>query len=319
MTSSLLQLVLLLALSLAQGLLRGGLGVRRTACVGLSQQKRLWRGADLSQASRLGHDQATFMLSGTGDKEGGGKGNSPGKWLDTAKEYAVPLAVGAAVLVLAGSQAGNIHANAASMLDQAVTKISGMGPMGYLYFAAIYIAAEVLAIPVFPLTASSGYLFGVVPGTLTVLISATVAACISFCIGRTVLRGWASKLTNEWPKWKAIDGAIAKEGFKVILLLRLSPLLPFAVSNYLYGITSVDFVSFFAATFLGFAPGTIGIVYAGSAGKSLLAEGGSVPWYFAVAGVGLVIFMGQTLARIAGDAIKQMEEEQKGTKPPPPT
>jgi uncharacterized membrane protein YdjX (TVP38/TMEM64 family) len=52
-----------------------------------------------------------------------------------------------------------------------------------------------------------------------------------------------------------------------VLLLRLSPLLPFALSNYLYGITSVDFGSYVAATLLGFAPGTFGIVYAGSVGK----------------------------------------------------
>lgn len=155
-------------------------------------------------------------------------------------------------------------------------------------------------------------MFGLIPGTITVLISATIAACISFYIGRTILRGWASKVTNDWPKWKAIDGAIAKQGFKVILLLRLSPLLPFALSNYLYGITSVDFASFFAATFLGFAPGTLGIVYAGSAGKTFFSEGGTLPWY-AVAGVGaLLLFAAQTLAKIAGEAIKEMEEEAKG-------
>ena len=43
------------------------------------------------------------------------------------------------------------------------------------------------------------------------------------------------------PKWRAIDKSIAREGFKVVLLLRLSPLLPFALSNYIYGVTSVDF------------------------------------------------------------------------------
>jgi uncharacterized membrane protein YdjX (TVP38/TMEM64 family) len=74
-------------------------------------------------------------------------------------------------------------------------------------------------------------------------------------------------LLIEWPQWRAIDRAINKEGFKVVLLLRLSPLLPFALSNYLYGLTSVDFWSFVSATFLGFSPGTLAIVYAGSAGK----------------------------------------------------
>lgn len=131
------------------------------------------------------------------------------------------------------------------------------------------------------------------------------------------MRGWASKITNEWPKWKAIDGAIAKEGFKVILLLRLSPLLPFAVSNYLYGITSVDFASFFFATFIGFAPGTLGIVYAGSVGKAFFADGGTLPWYVFGAGGLVIILAAQTLAKVAGDAIKAIEDENKANQPPP--
>ena len=74
------------------------------------------------------------------------------------------------------------------------------------------------------------------------LTSATIAASISFFIGRTFLRSWAQKFIAGSPKWRAIDKAIAKEGFKVVLLLRLSPLLPFAISNYIYGVTSVDFL-----------------------------------------------------------------------------
>jgi len=234
----------------------------------------------------------------------------------------VALIVAVASGAIGGGGIGSIDFNA--LMESAVAKIASLGPYGFLYFAAIYITAEVLAVPVFPLTASSGFLFGLVPGTLTVLISATIAACISFYIGRTLLRGWAQKMTAGWPKWKAIDGAISKEGFKVILLLRLSPLLPFAVSNYLYGVTSVDFWSFAAATLLGFAPGTLGIVYAGSAGKELFAAGAqSIPWYVFL-GIGAsIIFAGQTIAKIASDAIKALEEEQQqqqqpsSTTPPP--
>ena len=61
----------------------------------------------------------------------------------------------------------------------------------------IYILAEVLAIPVAPLTASSGYLFGLLPGTLLVLSSSTVAASISFVIGRTFLRTWAQEFISS--------------------------------------------------------------------------------------------------------------------------
>lgn len=65
-----------------------------------------------------------------------------------------------------------------------------------LYVMQIYIVAEVLAVPALPLTASSGYLFGLVPGFLTVLASATIAASISFLIGRTLLRDWAQKVAS---------------------------------------------------------------------------------------------------------------------------
>mmetsp|Transcript_13070 Transcript_13070/g.12664 ORF Transcript_13070/g.12664 Transcript_13070/m.12664 type:complete len:117 (+) Transcript_13070:1498-1848(+) len=91
----------------------------------------------------------------------------------------------------------------------------------------------------------------------------------------------------------------------------MSPLLPFAISNYLYGLTSVDFWSYITATFLGFAPGTLGIVYAGTAGKALFAEGLSgFPWYlYAGAGAGIFLF-GKTVAGIASDTIKQIEIEE---------
>jgi uncharacterized membrane protein YdjX (TVP38/TMEM64 family) len=191
------------------------------------------------------------------------------------------------------------------ILESAVTRISTMGPSGYLYFSAIYILAEILAVPAFPLTASSGYLFGVVPGFLVVLASATIAAGISFLIGRTFLRevaqGWAMKLAGE--KWRAIDSAVEREGFKVVLLLRLSPLLPFALSNYLYGITSVDFFQFIVATFLGFSPGTFGVVYAASAGKDIFSGVGQLPWY-GYFGIGLILtFAVNTIGKFATEVI----------------
>lgn len=129
----------------------------------------------------------------------------------------------------------------ASLIDKSVEKVAELGPLGYFYFAAIYIAAEILAIPAMPLTASSGFLFGLIPGFLTVLVSATIAATISFFIGKTFLRSWVQSIASGSSKWRAVDKAIEREGFKVVLLLRLSPFLPFAIANYLYGITSVDF------------------------------------------------------------------------------
>lgn len=222
------------------------------------------------------------------------------------------LLVGGVVWVASGNSPLGV-VDASNVLDRAVDKIAAAGPYGYFYFALVYIAAEMLAIPVFPLTASSGYLFGLFPGYATVLVSATIAAMASFIIGRTFLRDWATQFTSKWPKWVAIDRSIAKEGLKVILLLRLSPLLPFSLSNYLYGITSVDLRSFSIGTLLGFAPGTFGIVYAGSAGKAIFdAENGiSAPWYVYAVGGAAVVFAARTLAKVATDAINEMENEMR--------
>ena len=155
------------------------------------------------------------------------------------KKYLIPLLSIGALVGISATLGHHFPVN--QLLEDTVDRIAELGPYGYLYFSLVYIAAELLAIPAMPLTASSGYLFGLLPGTLTVLTSATIAAAISFFIGRTFLRGYAQEFIEKSPKWKAVDKAIAKEGFKVILLLRLSPLLPFALSNYLYAVTSVDF------------------------------------------------------------------------------
>ena len=65
-------------------------------------------------------------------------------------------------------------------------------------------------------------------------------------------------------------GNIGRDGFRVVLLLRLSPLLPFALSNYLYGLTSVPLSDYALGSFLGMIPGTVAYVAAGTVGKKLL-------------------------------------------------
>jgi uncharacterized membrane protein YdjX (TVP38/TMEM64 family) len=108
-----------------------------------------------------------------------------------------------------------------------------LGPYGYVTYIAVYIVLELLAIPAIPLTMTSGALFGVIPGTIAASIGATVAATISFLAARYFLREKVQDWAAGNPKFNAIDKAISREGFKIVSLLRLSPLLPFAVSPLL--------------------------------------------------------------------------------------
>ena len=158
-------------------------------------------------------------------------------------------------------------------LGQFMLVVEGLGPKGYLLFVVVYTLLEVLAVPAAPLTMTAGALFGVPLGASLVLTSATAAACLSFVVTRYLARDRVMKLAeridNEG-KWKAVDAAIGRDGFRVVLLLRLSPLLPFALSNYLYGLSSVPLNEYAAGSFLGMIPGTVAYVAAGTVGKKLL-------------------------------------------------
>lgn len=199
------------------------------------------------------------------------------------------------------------------VLKDSVEYIDGLGPLGYLYFSVIYVVAEMFAIPAVPLTASAGYLFGVIPGTCIVLFSATIAAGGAFIIGRTFLRQFVEEIIDGSRKFQAIDEAISRKGFQLVLLLRLSPLLPFALSNYLYGMTKVNLLEYLAGTAIGFAPGSLGFVMTGQVGRDLVAgdAGGSsgLPWYAYAGGITAVVVIGKVVAGVAAKAIAEVEAE----------
>ena len=114
------------------------------------------------------------------------------------------------------------------VLKNSVDYIEGLGPLGYVYFSLIYIVAEMFAIPAVPLTASAGYLFGVVPGTCIVLFSATIAAGGAFIVGRLFLRDFIEGIISKSRKFLAIDEAISRKGFQLVTCtcpcLRVLPL-----------------------------------------------------------------------------------------------
>lgn len=213
---------------------------------------------------------------------------------------------------LVGS-ARDVVADPGAALDHVVELTESMGPLGIAYFGVAYCIAEILAIPAIPLTASAGYLFGPVTGTAIVLLAASIAAGVSFMIGRTFLRDYVEGLLKEYPKFGKLDRAIGREGFKLMLLLRLSPIFPFALSNYLYGATSINFPAFFGGTLLGFAPGTIAYVYTGYVGKALTGDAGSdvYPWYVYLGGLTLFAGFLKVVADEATRVVQEIEAEEE--------
>lgn len=147
-----------------------------------------------------------------------------------------------------------------------VNAIEGLGWIGVLAFALIYIVAVVLLLPVWPLTVSAGLAFGfwAIP---FVVVSATVGAALAFFFARRIFRRWLSAWARRQPYVEALDRAVMVEGWKVVGLLRLSPIFPFTLQNYIFGASSVSAVDFVVSTFFGIIPGTALYVYIGTLGR----------------------------------------------------
>lgn len=142
--------------------------------------------------------------------------------------------------------------------------IRSAGALGVLVFALAYVLATLLLLPGSLLTASAGFTFGPALGTLVVSPVSALAATLAFLLGRSVARGWVTRRIARYPRFAVVDRAIGESGFKMVLLLRLSPLFPFSLLNYALGLTSVRARDYVAASLLGMLPVTFLYVYLGS-------------------------------------------------------
>ncbi len=185
--------------------------------------------------------------------------------------------------------------------------VEKLGPFGIIVFILIYAAGTVLFVPGSLLTIAAGLIFGVGLGFVAAWSGAVIGAALAFLIARYVARGRIEAKARENEKFGAIDEAIGQQGWKIIGLLRLSPLIPFNASNYLYGITRIGFWPYLLASAGGMLPGTLLYVYLGAAGKAGLggAAKGRSPLEYTLFGVGLAatIVVTVLVTRIAKKAL----------------
>lgn len=189
----------------------------------------------------------------------------------------------------------------------------GLGVWGPLFVAGFYILAAVLFLPGSLLTLGAGFLFGVPVGVLTVWVGANLGAFAAFLIGRTIARDWVAQKVSGNPKFAAIDEAVRREGFKIVFLLRLSPVFPFNLLNYALGLTKVSFGSYALASLIGMLPATLMYVYFGSAARSLTdvaagkVEGGAAGQVFFWVGLAATIAVALFVTRLARRSLKEVD------------
>lgn len=221
----------------------------------------------------------------------------------------IVLAIAAVAVVV------TIRYDAPALLRGLLEWIDSQGIAGIMVFVATYIVATVLFIPGSILTLGAGFVFGVVGGTLSVSVASTLGATAAFLVGRYVARGWVASKTGSSPRFASIDDAVGREGWKIVLLTRLSPVFPFNLLNYAYGLTGVSLPAYFFASWIGMLPGTVMYVYFGSLAANLAtlggaAEGqGAVQWILYglgfVATVAVTVFVTRLARRALRDTLPE--------------
>jgi uncharacterized membrane protein YdjX (TVP38/TMEM64 family) len=196
-------------------------------------------------------------------------------------------------------------------LTNALDWIAGLGALAPVAFIVIYIAACVAFLPGSILTIGAGVIFGVVRGSIYVSIASTLGATAAFLVGRYLAREWVSEKLEGNARFKAIDEAVGIEGWKIVMLTRLSPVFPFNLLNYAYGLTRVTLRDYFLASWAGMIPGTILYVYIGSlSGELARAAGGGAmrtPAGWALTAVGFLatVALAVYAARIGARALRE--------------
>ena len=189
--------------------------------------------------------------------------------------------------------------------------IDGLGWAGLLTFVGLYALATVAFVPGSALTLGAGAVFGVLKGTLAVLVGATLGAILAFWVGRYVARDWVQRRLAGRAAFTAIDRAVAKAGFTVVPLTRLSPVFPFNLVNYAFGLTGVSLQDY-ALGSVGMVPGTLLYVYVGSLVGDLAYLGTAqapvnpgLQWTVRLIGLGATLAVTLSITRMARQALAQ--------------
>ena len=213
-------------------------------------------------------------------------------------------------LIIVGVIAGIVLLPVKDWLIGALEWTQGLGIWGPVFVVAFYVVACVLFLPGSVLTLGAGFLFQVVRGTIIVSIGSTLGACAAFLVGRTIGRNWIAGKVGRNAKFAAIDEAVGQQGFKIVLLTRLSPVFPFNMLNYAFGLTKISFWKYALGSWIGMIPGTVMYVYFGAGLRSLAdvaagnVEKGIAGKLFFWIGMAVTIVVTVFVTRVARNALR---------------
>lgn len=234
----------------------------------------------------------------------------------TSRRSAAPRIIIAVVVLAALLAAAKLLPVESSLLNF-VEWIRNAGLIGLAAYVLAYIVACVFFLPGSVLTLGAGFAYGVLVGVPVVWVGASIGAALAFVLGRTLLRDWIARRVASNPRFAAIDRAVGEQGLKIVLLTRLSPVFPFNLLNYAFGLTRVTLRDYVIGTVFGILPGTVMYVYLGSLITSLTElaagrpSGGAAQRFFYYGGLAATVIVSLYVTRVARKALAEATSEPK--------
>jgi uncharacterized membrane protein YdjX (TVP38/TMEM64 family) len=196
------------------------------------------------------------------------------------------------------------------LLAQSQETFQHLGALGVLIYSAGIVVLGAAIVPLSPLAMGAGAIFGFWGGFLAITLGTNGASALNFLIARYVARKPISRRLANHEKFRVIDAAVGREGWKIIALLRLCPL-PFGLANYCYGLTAIRFWPYFIATFFAIIPANCFFVWLGASTHAFVEDRNAKhPGHMIILGVGLVagFFALRYITRLAKAAVEKIEK-----------
>ena len=194
------------------------------------------------------------------------------------------------------------------------------GAGGMVGFGAAYALLALLFVPGAVLTMAAGAVYGVGWGLVVVAVATTVADAAAFLLGRHVARAAVLRLMDRYPRFRIVDRAVSRGGWRIVALVRLNPTLPYSASNYLFGVTGVPFLTFLAASAVFTLPGAWAYLYAGFVGVETLGGDArtTAEWAVLLFGLAVTVAAIAYVTVLARRALDEMHgpERARGESPP---
>lgn len=219
------------------------------------------------------------------------------------------IVLSAAGLIVVGAMAGHSPGLLVSRMDGGLQMVRDLGEVGRALFAVVQVLVAVSGIlPASMLGVAAGMLYGLPAGFAVSGVSTLAGAVLAFGLSRSVLRPAVVKLLARRPRLRELDGMIARDGWRMACLLRVSPIMPFAATSYALGLSSIGLRDYVIGT-LAAMPALFGYVLLGTlAGSGVTVWSSHNPlggWMLAlgvIATLVLTLRVGQFVARVVRPA-----------------